>query len=503
MSQQTDQIFDLFIVGGGINGVGIARDAIGRGFSVYLAEKDDLASGTSSGSTKLIHGGLRYLEHYEFNLVRKALMEREVLWKMAPHIVHPLRFVLPHHKGLRPTWLLRLGLFLYDYIGGRKLLPATKKLNLKTHAAGQPIKDDFTTGFEYSDCWVDDARLVVLNAVDARERGAVIETRQQVVKTNKVDGIWEVDVKDVLTGDVKTIKSKLVVNATGPWVDHFLNATGKGSNIQNVRLVQGSHVIVKKLYDHDRCYIFQNEDGRIIFAIPYENDFTMIGTTDHDFTGNPDDAGITREEAEYICKSASEYFKKEITADEAVWEFSGVRPLYNDGASKAQEATRDYVLRLDGEEGEAKMLNIFGGKITTYRRLAEAAMEEIETVLGTKKPEWTMGATLPGGDFAHNGREDLAARIKSAHNYLPDEMITRWVRSYGTYAFNILKNVSSLADMGEHFGGTLYAAEVDYLMKEEFAVTAEDVLYRRSKQGLIFNSDAEEKLASYMIAKRS
>ncbi|MDX1739262.1 MAG: glycerol-3-phosphate dehydrogenase, partial [Alphaproteobacteria bacterium] len=342
MSSNQTNIYDLFVVGGGINGVGIARDAAGRGYSVYLAEKEDLAKGTSSGSTKLIHGGLRYLEHYEFSLVRKALMEREVLWKMAPHIVHPLRFVLPHHKGLRPAWFLRLGLFLYDYIGGRKLLPPTKKLNLTKDVTGEPIRDDFRMGFEYSDCWVDDARMVVLNAMSARELGAQINVGEKVVAIHRKGDIWEIEVENAETGEKKTIQSKMVVNATGPWVDHFLNETSANDtkDVHNVRLVQGSHVVVKKLFDHDRCYIFQNEDGRIIFAIPYENDFTMIGTTDHDFDENPDKAKATQTEINYICKSASAYFKKEIKPEDAVWQFTGVRPLYDDGASKAQEATR-------------------------------------------------------------------------------------------------------------------------------------------------------------------
>ena len=373
---------DILVIGGGINGCGIARDAAGRGWSVLLCEMNDLASGTSSWSTKLIHGGLRYLEYYEFRLVREALMEREVLWGMAPHIIRPLRFVLPHHAGLRPSWLLRLGLFLYDHLGGRKKLPATRTLNLRQDPAGRPLKGDYAKGFEYSDCWVDDARLVVLNARAAQEEGAEIRTRTKVVGLERRDGIWDVELVNA-DGSQQTVTARLVVNAGGPWVDRVIGSSSQ-AEAHNVRLVQGSHIVVPKLYDHDRCYIFQNADGRIIFAIPYEREFTLIGTTDRDYSGDPAKVAITPEETAYLCAAASEYFTRTIAPDDVVWAYSGVRPLYDDGASEAQAATRDYVLKVDGGDGTPPLINIFGGKITTYRRLAESALEKIGDGRATK-----------------------------------------------------------------------------------------------------------------------
>lgn len=492
------EIYDIFVVGGGINGCGTARDAAGRGHSVFLAEQNDLASGTSSGSTKLIHGGLRYLEHYEFSLVRKALMEREVLWKIAPHIIHPLRFVLPHHKGLRPAWLLRVGLFLYDYIGGRKLLPATKAVNLTSGELGNSLKSDFKKGFEYSDCWVDDARLVVLNAMDAKKHGAEIRTKTKVVKTQQVGDIWHVDVEDLQTGKKETVQTRIVINATGPWVDRFLNETGKGSNVHNVRLVQGSHIIVDKVFDHDRAYIFQNEDGRIIFAIPYENKFTMLGTTDHDFLGDPSDASITDAEVDYICEAASSYFNKDIKQDMVKWKFSGVRPLFDDGASKAQEATRDYVLRVENEGERSALINIFGGKITTYRVLAEAVLEKIEAVLKLQKQTWTETKPLPGGDFPVDGLSVLQKKLQSEYSFLDASTAERLGRLYGTNSFKMLADAKSLESLGQHFGADLYQQEVDYLKSEEFAITAEDILYRRTKIGLLLNEDEKDNLANYL-----
>ncbi len=360
--------YDIFIVGGGINGCGIARDAVGRGYSVALAEMNDLGSGTSSWSTKLIHGGLRYLEHYEFRLVRESLMEREVLWAAAPHIIKPMRFVLPHHSGLRPAWLLRLGLFLYDHIGGRKKLPPTRVLDLTTDEAGKPLKPQFRRAFEYSDCWVNDARLVVLNARDAANRGAVIHTRTKVVSARRENGVWQITLEG--GGERHTVTAGLLVNAAGPWVDAFLQGS-LGRNDKHVRLVQGSHIVIQRKFEHERAYFFQNSDGRIFFAIPYEEDFTLIGTTDRDYSGDPGKAEISAEEIDYLCAGASEYFRDPVTPADIVWTYSGVRPLFDDGASKAQEATRDYVLKADTENGKAACINIFGGKITTYRRLSE------------------------------------------------------------------------------------------------------------------------------------
>lgn len=476
--------FDIFVIGGGINGVGIARDAVGRGYSVCLAEMDDLASGTSSWSSKLIHGGLRYLEHYEFGLVRKALGEREVLLKSAPHIIWPMRFVLPHHKGLRPAWILRLGLFLYDHIGKRVLLPGTSTVNLKTSKVGAPLKPIFSKGFEYSDCWVNDARLVVLNAKDASERGAVIETRTQCIKTQRVGDHWSIETKDVRTGKTKTRTARLIVNAAGPWVDKVLGEAFGVSNPKNIRLVQGSHIVVPKLHDHDRAYIFQNADDRIIFALPYEQDYTLIGTTDHDYEGDPRDAKITPGEVTYLCDAASEYFKKPILADDIVWTYAGVRSLYDDGASEAQEATRNYVLRVDGAEGQAKAINIFGGKITTYRKLAESMLKKIEAELGKRKSTWTAQSSLTGGDFKVEDFDQLVEKLQSDYSFLSEDLAWRLVRSYGTRAWQLMGDASSASDMGPQFGGSLTGREVGYLMDHEWAQNAEDVVWRRTKLGI-------------------
>lgn len=497
-----DVIHDVFIAGGGINGCGIARDAVGRGYSVYLAEMKDLASGTSSWSTKLIHGGLRYLEHYEFRLVREALMEREVLWGMAPHIIWPLRFVLPLHKDMRPGWLIRIGLFLYDYIGGRKALPATKVLDLTRDPAGKPLKDRFRKAFEYSDCWVNDARLVALNARDAADRGATIRTRAKVVSARREGGLWSIVIEDMLTGARDTVKAKLFVNAAGPWVDKLLQ-NAAGSNTHNVRLVQGSHIVVKKKFADPRAYFFQNNDGRIFFAIPYEQDFTLIGTTDRDYKGDPAEVKITDEEIDYLCAGASEYFKEPVTRADMVWSYSGVRPLYDDGASKAQEATRDYVLKAAGGEGEPQMLNVFGGKITTYRKLAESMLEKIEAVLGAKGKPWTEGATLPGGDFDRNGYGGLVSRLRTEKPWLPTALAERLVRLYGTRSFIVAKDAQGMSDLGRMFGGDLTEAEVNYLMDQEWAVAAEDVLWRRTKLGLKLDVESVQALEAYMQERRS
>jgi glycerol-3-phosphate dehydrogenase len=489
--------YDLAVIGGGINGCGIARDAAGRGASVILFEQNDLASATSSASTKLIHGGLRYLEHYEFRLVREALMERERLWKLAPHIIWPLRFVLPHHKGLRPAWLLRLGLFLYDHIGGRKLLPATRTLDLAHAAPGRPLKDDRARAFEYSDCWVEDSRLVVLNAADAAERGASIHTRTKVLSADREAGHWRI-VTQSEQGQ-QTVLAKALVNAAGPWVGEVLGGVVRSNTKAAVRMVQGSHIVVPKLYEHDRCYIFQNADGRIVFAIPYERDFTLIGTTDRDYRGNPAEAQATPEEIAYLCAAASEYFRDPVRPEQVVWTYSGVRPLYDDGASKAQEATRDYVLTLDAPEGEAPLLSVFGGKITTYRRLAEAALAKLAPhAPWAARPVWTVNGTLPGGDFPVTGFAGLVAGIAAAHPWLPETTATRLVRAYGTKAREILAGSGSLGDLGRHFGADLYEREVRYLMRAEWARRGPDVLWRRGKLGLRLTSDEQDALDRYM-----
>jgi glycerol-3-phosphate dehydrogenase len=481
-----DRIFDLAIVGGGINGCGIARDAAGRGNTVFLCEMNDLASGTSSWSTKLVHGGLRYLEYYEFRLVREALIEREILWQIAPHIIRPLRFVLPHHAGLRPAWLLRLGLFLYDHIGGRNLLPPTRSLDLTKDAVGRPlIANRYTTGFEYSDCFVDDARLVVLTARDAADRGAEIRTRTRAVKIHQAEGIWQLDLENTVSGERSSIRARALVNAGGPWVEDVLTR-GVGVNAKaKVRLVQGSHIVVRKLYDHDRAYIFQNSDGRIIFVIPYQDDFTLIGTTDQDFDGDPSQVKATEKEIKYLCESASEYLAKPVRPEDVVWTYSGVRPLYDDGASEAKAATRDYVFELD-MPGGAPLLSIYGGKITTYRRLAEEALERLSPYLRSAKARegWTGKSPLPGGDMDVSAVPALAAELQRNYPFLDPVHASRLAHAYGTRAARVLGDAKSADDLGQAFGATLTAREVRYLMSSEWALTAEDVVWRRSKLGL-------------------
>jgi len=491
--------FDIFVIGGGVNGCGIARDAAGRGFSVMLAEMGDLASGTSSAATKLVHGGLRYLEYYEFRLVREALAEREILWAAAPHIIKPLRFVLPYHKGLRPAFVLRTGLFMYDHLGGRKLLPPTRTLDLVRDEAGKPLKPGYSMGFEYSDCWVNDARLVVLCARDAADRGAAILTRTKVTSARREGALWAIEMTDVESGERRMVRAKFLVNAAGPWVDHVIAEALGQNGARNVRLVKGSHIVVKKHYAHDRCYIFQNADNRIIFAIPYEDDFTLIGTTDIDYKDDPAKVAISDEEIDYLCSAASEYFREPVTRDAIVWSYSGVRPLFDDHASAAQEATRDYVLRLEHPEGAPGLLDVFGGKLTTHRRLSEDAVEKIETVIGKRGKPWTKGAKLPGGDFAPTDFAGEVTRTAARHLELPRELIQRLVRLYGTKTAVLLGDARTVTDLGEDFGAGLSAREVDYLIEHEWARSAEDILWRRTKLGL--HGADREKLENYLRTK--
>lgn len=498
-----DHIYDLAIIGGGINGCGIARDAAGRGLDVVLCEQGDLGQGTSSASTKLIHGGLRYLEHYEFGLVRQALIEREVLLAAAPHIIRPLRFVLPHHKKLRPAWLLRLGLFIYDHLGGRKILPGTKTLDLTADAIGAPLQDEFQKGFEYSDCWVDDARLVVLNAMDARERGAEILVRTKCVSASREGDLWRVVLEDDDRDQRREIVAKALVNAGGPWVERVIDSIHGPRDRSQVRLVRGSHIVVPRLYDHDRSYIFQNADGRIFFAIPYEGEFTLIGTTDEDHEGNISHVRISDDETRYLCDAAKQYFKNAPGVEDVVWAYAGVRPLYDDGATAAQEATRDYVLNIElaKESGDrAPLLNVFGGKITTYRKLAEAALRKLTSFFPAVGNVWTKNAPLPGGDFPVEGVSALIADLQEQYPFVDKAWAMRLIRSYGTRAWDVLGDAASDEDMGDAFGATLTVREVVYLMKKEWARTAEDVVWRRSKLGLFMTTEEKIRLDDWMRA---
>ena len=483
--------YDLAVIGGGINGAGIARDAAGRGLSVVLFEKGDLGGGTSANSTKLIHGGLRYLEHYEFRLVREALIEREILLGIAPHIIWPLRFVLPHHQGLRPAWLLRLGLFLYDHLGGRKLLPATKRIDLARSPLGAPLSPGHRIGFEYSDCWVEDSRLVLLNAKDAAERGAAIQPRIAVTAARREGALWHITAEG--RDGPAECHARALVNAAGPWVGAVQGLVTGSNQPARLRLVKGSHIVLLRLYDHDHAYIFQNADGRIIFAIPYERDFTLIGTTDEDHANPDEPPQISECEIAYLCAAASGYFRKPVRHEDIVWTYSGLRPLYDDGASKAQEATRDYVLKLDAPAGQAPLLTIFGGKITTYRKLAEAALTELR--LKPEKAGWTARAALPGGDFAPDGFPALLAEFQRDFPLLPEALCTRLLRAYGTRAWRIF---TPDQDPGPAIGADLHAAELAYLRREEWAESAEDVLWRRSKLGLRFDAGARDRLARLM-----
>lgn len=502
--------FDLLIIGGGINGCGIARDAIGRGLSVCLAEMNDIGSATSASSTKLFHGGLRYLEYFEFRLVREALIEREVLLKAMPHIAWPMRFVLPYHpsmrfdlstptskllstvmpwmKGRRPAWLIRLGLFIYDNLGGRKILPATRNVDLSTAPEGTPLADRFEKAYEYSDCWVEDSRLVVLNARDAEQRGATVHTRSKVITADVADGLWSVQIKDAGSGKTKTVTARMVVNAAGPWVGDVLRGTLKSNQQGNVRLVRGSHIVTKRLFDHDKCYFFQGTDGRIIFAIPYETDYTLIGTTDQDHPDPSQKPECTPEERDYLIDFINGYLAKPISQDDVFWTYSGVRPLYDDGASSASAATRDYVLKLDQSRG-APALNVFGGKITTYRRLAESALEQIGDVLPDVGKPWTAGVALPGGDFAVDGVGALVTATKNAYPFLTDRWALRLIRAYGTQAKDVMGDAKTAADLGTLFGADLTEREVVWLIKNEYARTADDVVWRRSKLGLRMTPD--------------
>lgn len=488
-------VFDLAIIGGGINGCGIARDASGRGLRVLLCEQGDLGGATSSASTKLIHGGLRYLEHYAFRLVREALTERGVLLGNAPHLIRPMRFVLPHHADLRPWWMLRAGLFIYDHLGGRNL-PPTRTVELSKDAAGAPLKPDFRRAFEYSDAAVDDARLVILNALDAREKGADIRPRTRCIEARREGALWRVVLER--NGQRETLSARALVNAAGPWAGEVRARVAGDGEPAHIRLVKGSHIVVPRLFGHDRAYIFQHGDGRVIFAIPYEHDFTLIGTTDLDFRGDPASPAITESETAYLCRAVSEYFRDPVTPDMVRWSYAGVRSLYDDGASNAQDATRDYVLDLDDPPGEAPALHIYGGKITTYRKLAEAALKALKT----KGKPWTADVPLPGGDLAPDGIPDEVRRLLADYPFLSSATALRLVRAYGTRARHVVGSPEDAAVPGGSFGGGLHASEVRYLMRHEWAQTPEDILWRRTKLGLRINEIDTESLARFMAGQR-
>jgi len=476
--------YDLLVVGGGINGAGIARDAAGRGLSVLLCEQHDLAAHTSSASTKLIHGGLRYLEYREFGLVRKALQERETLLRAAPHIMWPLRFVMPHMPDLRPAWLIRAGLFLYDHLARRELLPGSRGIAMRDHPAGAPLVESIKRGFVYSDGWVNDARLVVLNALDAAEHGATILTRTRLLSAVRAGGEWRAQLEQA-DGSILDVRAASVANAAGPWVGELLQgALGRPAS-HSVRLVKGSHIVTRRLFDHDHAYIFQNPDKRIIFAIPYEHDYTLIGTTDIEYRGDPAQVAINADETQYLCDSINRYFRQKISPADVRWTYSGVRPLLEEeGADNPSAVTRDYSLELDSPAGEAPLLSVFGGKITTFRKLAEEAVDKLSAALGKSVPSWTSGAPLPGGDIAQANFERFLAQLQQQHAWLPADLAHRLARAYGTRVRNVIGHAQSLADLGRAFAPGLYEAELVYLRDTEWARSAQDVLWRRSKLGL-------------------
>lgn len=496
-------VTDLLIVGGGINGAGIARDAVGRGLSVVLCEQGDLAGYTSSASTKLIHGGLRYLEYYEFRLVREALFERERLLESAPHIIWPLRFILPHEKGIRPAWFVRIGLFLYDHLAPRKKLPGTETIKLTTHPAGQALKPGFDTAFVYSDCWVEDSRMVALNALDAFEKGADIRVRTKLVSARRDGETWVATLQNVETGETTEVRARALVNAGGPFVADVLNSKLGLNTQKNVRLVKGSHIVVPKLFDTKEAFILQNTDKRIVFAIPYQEKFTLVGTTDIPVESIPDKkVTIDDNEIQYLCNVVNHFFKKEVKPSDVVWTYSGVRPLFDDGSTNASAVTRDYVFDLDGAPGQAPVLSIFGGKITTFRKLAEHALEELKAYFPAMKPAWTETAKMPGGDMPDADFDRFFAGVRSRWSFLPESLAHRLARAYGTRIEELLGSAKSMADLGEDFGGSLTAAEVDYLVRREWARSAEDILWRRSKLGLHVPPGAAQAIDAY-IAKRN
>ncbi|MDE1153812.1 MAG: glycerol-3-phosphate dehydrogenase [Micavibrio sp.] len=490
---------DVLVIGGGVNGCGIARDLAGRGLSVMLVEKDDLASATSSASTKLIHGGLRYLEHYEFRLVREALAEREVLLKAAPHIIWPLTFILPHHRKLRPWWMIRLGLFLYDNLGGRKLLAKSRGRFLTGTLAGAPLKADFRRGFSYSDCWVEDTRLVVLNARDAADKGAEIWTRTECTGLAKHDSenLWKISLHDWHTDEDFTVHAKMVVNASGPWVGKTLKLGGSHAEKYKVRWVKGSHIIVPRLYQGDHAYILQNDDKRIVFAIPYERKYTLIGTTDVDYTGDIEEVRISLEEVEYLCTAVNHFFRQPVKPEDVQWTYSGVRPLADDGQSDASSVTRDYILDMEEHDG-LPILSVYGGKLTTSRKLSEHAAQLVTAKMGLETKDWTETAFLPGADAGTLAFDNFVKQLRREYAWLPEALALRYARAYGVRVRDLVRHAKRLTDLGEHAGENVYEAELRYLVHNEWAMTLEDVLWRRSKLGLHTTAETQARMGDML-----
>ncbi|RCX07018.1 glycerol-3-phosphate dehydrogenase [Marinomonas foliarum] len=489
--------FDLFVVGGGINGTGIAADAAGRGLDVGLCEMGDLAHATSSSSSKLIHGGLRYLEHYEFRLVKEALTEREVLLKVAPHLVTPMRFQMPHRPHLRPAWLIRIGLFLYDNLGKRETLLGSKGVK---YASDSPLKDDIKQGFEYSDCWVDDARLVVTNALSAQQNGASIFARTRCTSAKRVDNKWHITLENQTTKETQEITAKALVNAAGPWVSSFIETKLEEKAPYGIRMIKGSHIVVPKMYQHSNAFIMQNTDKRIVFAIPYRENYTLLGTTDVEYKGNPNDVSISEEETQYILKVANDHFKKTLTPTDVVWSYSGVRPLLEDESSDPSAVTRDYTLHLDDQNHQAPLLSIFGGKITTYRKLALSAMKKLAPYFDNLGDEWTHTKPLPGGNLDMS-LDAFAMKLQQDYPFIGAHLARRFANSYGSLTHTLLNKANSENDLGQDFGNQLYQVEVDYLIHHEWAHSAEDILWRRTKLGLEFTTDQEIALENYIKTK--
>ncbi len=490
---------DLIVIGGGINGAGIAADAAGRGLSVLMLEARDLACATSSASSKLIHGGLRYLEHYEFRLVSEALAEREVLLKLAPHITSPMRFRLPHQPHLRPAWMIRAGLFLYDHLGKRTSLPASRGLRFGADSVLQP---SLTRGFEYSDCWVDDARLVVLNALEVTERGGEVRTRTEVTRAWRENGLWIVEARDRDSGETLTWKARGLVNAAGPWVKQLFDEGLQLKSPYGIRLIKGSHIVVPRVHHQPQAYILQNEDHRIVFVIPWMDEFSIIGTTDVEYHGDAHNVHIDDSEVEYLLQVYNDHFKQPLTREDIVWTYSGVRPLCDDESDSPQAITRDYTLDVHDENGKAPLLSVFGGKLTTYRKLAEHALEKLSRYYDNCGPAWTKNGILPGGHL-ETDRDTYAARLRRRFNWLPEALARRYTRTYGTRCEMVIGDAGSLAELGEHFGHNLYEAELRYLTEHEWAVDLDDVIWRRTKLGMWLDDAQQQRVAQWLAERHT